>query len=344
MVPSLRVTLVEAKGRGKHIADVSNSVPQRTVIRADLINQMLASLPSDVVQTGRRLSNITHLEEGQMQLSFEDGSVTAADGLVGCDGINSFVRKHIFGADVGIADAEYTPGFNTRMMIPDSEAREIFGDEYCNIRTQSGWIGPGTFCMTDFGDKGDSMQVVTCFRGEQAKDMEDTPFMWVEKDFWLERIKDHGWIGECVSKVIERQESVFAAGWRGHRPPARYCDQSSCVAGDAAWAFAPARGAGASQGIEDALMLTTVLSCVRSARDVKAAFEVYDGLRRPRRDEVADESDRALDILCGCLPGVGTDEHRLKREFADWNGFIYRYNLVDAQSRAREMMEKRVRA
>lgn len=63
-----------------------------------------------------------------------------------------------------------------------------------------------------------------------------------------------------------------------------------CLLGDSAHASSPSQAAGAGQGLEDALILSKILSLVKSSNQLDAAFQVYDSIRRPRAQRVVQES------------------------------------------------------
>ena len=341
MVPDVRLMLATGPESGTHIRDLKFEPPNLTVVRSRFTTEMLKTIPAEIVQTGKRLNSVEQSEKGdKVHLSFDDGSEVEVDGVIGCDGINSFVRKHVLGAEHPALEAQWTPGFNTRIMIPISEARAVFGDDYCNLQTQTGWIGDGGFCLTDFEDEGETMQVIAGFRSDKpVPEVFGKAFAEVDKEFWLSRLKGWGWIGERISKVVQAQEKVFAVSGRVHLPTPTYINGRICVAGDAARSFAPARGAGAGQGMEDALVLSTVLGSVRDSADIEKAFEVYDRLRRPRREQVAEYSNDAMRILTGSDPKCGTNVDKLRDRVEFWNDLIFDYDLEGLQKTSRELME-----
>lgn len=88
-----------------------------------------------------------------------------------------------------------------------------------------------------------------------------------------------------------------------------------CLLGDAAHASLPNQAAGAGQGLEDALIMSRVLSICHvgmstssSVPEVKkklqAAFKAYDQVRRPRAQRQVDTS-----IECGRLYNLQHPQH-----------------------------------
>ncbi|WP_338014382.1 FAD-dependent oxidoreductase [Staphylococcus edaphicus] len=79
------------------------------VLRGDLRDILLSSLPEDVIQWNKKLTHIQTLSDNQHQLTFSDGSMITTRILVGADGAFSKVRPLLSEATpdyVGIASVE----------------------------------------------------------------------------------------------------------------------------------------------------------------------------------------------------------------------------------------------
>ena len=235
--PTVKLCLATGPDAGKVVAEIQSEPAQMTVRRNRLLDEMWKVLPEEMVVTGKKLVSI-HEQADQVELKFEDGESVTVDAVVGADGINSIVRQHLYSDK----PAEWGHGFNTRIVIPMSEAESIFGEEYCSHFTQTGWIGDCGFCLTDMEDSGKAMQVIAGFftPGHPTPEVYGKAWVEVTKEFWTSRLKGWGWIGEKISQVIEGQEKVFAACRRQQDETPVYCKGRICLAGDAAGSFAPA--------------------------------------------------------------------------------------------------------
>ena len=343
MVPQARFWMATGPHAGEHISDYYADPPQKTVRRSRFLSELRKTLPDGLIRTGKRLTAIEQPtnSDGKVRLTFEHASVVFVDGVVGCDGISSTVRRYVLGPDHPGLEAQWRPSFNTRIIIPMTEAVSILGWDYCNLMTQHGFIGDGGFCLTDIEDDGNAMQVIAGFRGEKpVNEVFGKPYVEVEKKFWTERLSGWGWIGERISMVVESQDKVFAGSGRFHDSTPTYWHSRLCIAGDAARTFSPARGAGAGQSMEDALLLYAVLGCVRNANEVQKAFQVYDSLRRPRRELVAEESQIAGMLITGQHPDVGLDIEKFRKAVDGYNDWIYDYDLEGVVVQAKKLMSE----
>lgn len=83
-------------------------------------------------------------------------------------------------------------------------------------------------------------------------------------------------------------------------PPAPFYNKGPvAIMGDAAHASTPWQGQGASQAVEDALVLETLLGRVEDMKHIPNVFAAYDQVRRPRTQRVGKQigRDRPLDFI-----------------------------------------------
>ena len=331
-IPTVKFMMATGPRSGEALTDIYSDPPQRTVRRSRLLDELRSVLPDSVVVTGKRLVSIDERSDAKkkVSLTFEDGDVIAVDAVVGADGVNSIVRQHIIDGESSTDQLNWQPGCNIRLVIPISEARRILGEAYCSQATQIGWIGQSGFCLTDHEDDGQSMQVIASLRAkEPVEGVHGKPYVQVETEFWTSRLKewDLGWIGEKICQVIEEKNSVYASCARQHDETPVYSKGRICLAGDAAGNFSPALGAGASQGIEDALVLATILGEVGEPDELEKAFKAYDSIRRPRRKWVAVESNKQDRTITGRMQGVGVDVAKLEKAVQEPYDLLLGYDL-----------------
>jgi salicylate hydroxylase len=91
------VIMAEGKHMGETIAKLGKAKGRKTVARLDLVEGLQELIPNGIVKMGRRVVNVEEVLDGQIELTFRDGSTAIADCLVGADGVHSVVRQHVLG-------------------------------------------------------------------------------------------------------------------------------------------------------------------------------------------------------------------------------------------------------
>jgi salicylate hydroxylase len=240
-----------------------------TIHRADLLDVLAQSVPSDIVSLSARCEGVTTGDDGAAA-RFTDGTEVEADVVVGADGIHSAVRASLFGPDA----PQFTGKICYRSVIPvaDLPARRL--EPYQGL-----WLGPhGT--IVNYGvRRGELLNVVAHY--------EDATY------------QHESWIAECDREEIlgrYRQwhpslREVFAAGKLWYKwalydrdPIPAWTRGRATILGDAAHPMLPYLGQGAGQAIEDGCVLAAALD--KLADDPLAALALYERSRRPRASRV----------------------------------------------------------
>ena len=96
--------------------------------RVKLLEILTSFIPIEHVKFGKKLVNIEQFSD-KVSLTFGDGEVESCSILVGADGIQSTVRRHVlaltFPSEV---DPVYAQAYCYRAVIPMEEAEAILGD------------------------------------------------------------------------------------------------------------------------------------------------------------------------------------------------------------------------
>jgi salicylate hydroxylase len=88
---------------------------------------MTSYVPKERVRFDKRLHRIEQHQD-KVVLDFDDGETTEASILVGADGIESLVRKHVLEPQFpGEVDPVYANAYCYRAVIPMPEAEKILG-------------------------------------------------------------------------------------------------------------------------------------------------------------------------------------------------------------------------
>lgn len=96
-----------------------------------------------------------------------------------------------------------------------------------------------------------------------------------------------------------------------HPDTPTYINGRVVLLGDSAHASSPSQAAGAGQGLEDALVLSRLLGLVESADQLDVAFKAYDAVRRPRAQNVVQQSLEVGTAYFLVYPEFGNDLKKL---------------------------------
>ncbi|KAI7115421.1 hypothetical protein KC352_g34350, partial [Hortaea werneckii] len=94
------------------------------MLRPDLYKRMLQAIPEGNIQFGKaieKIENVPHL----VRLHFQDGTTSEVDVLIGADGIDSIVRKHLWGDSPKRPHNLHVIGGFTFDDIPGAERGEV---------------------------------------------------------------------------------------------------------------------------------------------------------------------------------------------------------------------------
>jgi salicylate hydroxylase len=240
-----------------------------TVHRADLLDVLAHSLPSELVTLGARCLGVE--ADGQVAVArFQDGSEVEADLVVGADGIHSAVRTSVFGPDA----PRFTGKICYRSVVP---VDAVPGGPPPNDNVQ--WLGPhGTIVL--YPVRRDELVNVVCHYDDEAYRHES----WVsecERSEVLERYA--GW-HESLLRILSAGQVWYKWALYDRDPIPRWTHGRVTVLGDAAHPMLPYLGQGACQAIEDGCVLAAALAA--EPDDPVAAVARYERARRPRASQV----------------------------------------------------------
>lgn len=265
---------VEERGRERERFGSEGRVVRRSTIRRALV-EAAEGAGADLL-TGRRLAALSETVD-EVRAVFQDGTVAVGDVLFGCDGARSDVRGLAFpeapDPDVGVA---HVGGSTPAAEVPDL----------------NGSLAPGTQ-LTVLGRRA-SFEAVATLDGEvwwasvlpcRPGTDRGAPRATGRADWRRRLLTLHGEDPAPVADVIGAARDVWASPADLSVPPlSTWHTHRVCLVGDAAHAVPARSGQGASQALEDVLVLVRELSGTGPLGD---AFERYERARKPRTKLVA---------------------------------------------------------
>lgn len=257
--------------------------------RTDLVDVLLSAVQQAKIpiQFNKRLTMIEE-SDASVQVTFEDGTTDTADILFACDGIHSFVRRTYVDPKKTL---EYSGMSGLGSIIPTSvlsptTTAQITGLD--TMLTEDGMlaVNPCTaskdemFCffskevtLPESGDSRDGWEVQ---RKEEVNGFKSTVLESLESA--------QGEWGTALREVFKNMSSVNFYPVYRLLPGGVWFKGRCLLVGDAAHAMSPHAGQGVSMALEDVFLLSRLLE--DPERPLTKVFEIYDGIRRPRVNEI----------------------------------------------------------
>lgn len=274
-------TMKMLSGKGKLLGNVGqmSGEPQGYTIKRGILHKVLreeALRQGISIEYGKKLKSIETNEPDRVKAAFEDGTFASGDFLIGCDGINSRVRKIVmpsapaptytglisFGGFLQSAAIAYEPGIQTMVF----GKRAFFGYLVRNAE-EIYWFGNMNY------------------PGEPTRrELQNIP-----QAEWRRTI--NGLYADDIAplpEIVRSTEEEIGVFPIYDMPPLPVWHEKSVVlVGDAVHATSPNAGQGASLALEDAIVLA---KCIRDIPDAGLAFSEFQKLRRDRVERIVQYS------------------------------------------------------
>ena len=280
--------------------------------RADFIEFLAAKLPQGTVHTGHRAIGVEQ-NGGRARVEFANGASVEAEVVVAADGIHSALRSCVCPPS--------KPVFHGTISYRGLVARERLPD-WPMDRWQM-WAGPSRHLLVFPVRHGTMINYVGFVpTDEQMKESWSAP-----GDPAVLRHEFAGW-DPRIGDVLQQVDTTFRWALYDREPLATWSTGRLTLLGDAAHPMLPHLGQGANQSIEDGMALATILS-ETDTRDVPAALQAYDKLRRRRVAEIqlgARQNGLRVDSMSGYADLKKRDAELAAH--ADFRAHLYAYDVV----------------
>lgn len=235
------------------------------LLRSGLYHRMLDALPPGVLALGRDVASIDDHGDG-VRLEFSDGTATEADVVIGADGINSFVRRQLWGDEPIRRQFLHLVG---GYLFLDEEPQGV-GIIAHNRTTQVSYTP-----IRHEGKWGYEWWVLEAFKPDAPEPADLVDFCRQRARGFSSRVQD----------LIGRTPPAHMQRWEiRDRPPLRQWSRGRVtLVGDAAHPTSPYAAYGAGMSIEDGYFLARELSAVDmgDTAAVSAALQRYEDRRKP---------------------------------------------------------------
>jgi salicylate hydroxylase len=280
--------------------------------RTDLLRVLATALPSAAIRSGRRCIGFEQSAHSA-QLKFATGEIDIADVVIGADGIQSSLQKHV----VEPSTPEYSGSRAYRGLIEREEVPE-WPKEAHQI-----WMGDGKHFMVYPVRSGRLFNYVGFVPTKN-----ETIESWSAIGDRDELAASFGGWDPRVVGFLEKIETCFWWGLYDRTPLASWTMGRLALLGDAAHAMLPHLGQGANQAIEDGVALAVFLE-ERDPAEIADVLRQYEAFRRARTDVIQAEARKQglrLDSRSGSLQ----DRDREITRSAEFRKWLYDYDVERA--------------
>ena len=330
---------------GKEICEVFCEGGFSSVHRTRFLDEMVALLPQHVrdhcVTFGARLVSVEEVKRDggstAVNLTCANGTTTTADVVIGCDGVKSQLRRIVLGDDSPQVQPVFTGKYAYRGLIPMDKAIAALGDR--SARNAHHRVGYNGHVLTFPIDNGNTMNVVAFRTKEDGKWEHDE---WVVSASKEEMQADFANWGDDVHAILGLMERCDKWALYDHPPAGTYRHGRVCLMGDAAHASTPHQGAGAGMAIEDAYVMSGILSEIHESRRMQSVFLTFDATRKERTQRLVRTSREQAMIYDFQAPGIEDDVHKIADVLPSRWDWIWDYDVELALATAKMLMDPHV--
>ena len=297
------IYLAQGPSKGEMVAELGRAKGRKSITRADLLEGYLGLIPGGRMSLGMRMVGIEEGDDGIVRVKFQDGSVVEVDCLIAADGIHSFARGYVLGAEHEATEPKNHEGWDVyRTTVPMDYAMQHIDKRWRSVV----FIGLGprgqVNCLPV--NNGTRLNAGVAIRGAQFTGAKLDPAMY----------SDYSEEAQQIVRMVARDPSTkWKAIDHDHAPT--YIRGRVAMIGDAAHASLPFAGNGAAQALEDSAVLDRLFSQLSSPDQIGALLAAYDATRRPRSQAVVDLARKFGRVYAYAEEGIRDDAARIREFF-----------------------------
>lgn len=305
---------------------------------------MTSFIPIENVKFNKYLEFIEQHSD-KVILKFADGEVAEASVLAGADGIKSIVREHVLRPSHPEEVAPvYADAYCYRAVIPISEAYPILGDLTDVARF---YFGHNRSAITYRISGGEELNFLFCVADPKLWALGEAVTEKTTHETMMADFEGPGVDARFIKLLAKAQPIKW--GFFHHWRTSTYHRGRVVLLGDAAHASLPFQAAGAAQGLEDALVLSNVLSKIADMHKdsvnpmtyIETGLEAYGLVRRPRAQKQLEQSAEVGEMIFFQHEQAGSDMSkilpRLQAGRFDWLWF---HDIEDDVNKALARMDE----
>lgn len=240
--------------------------PQLLLHRGDLHEALASIVPDEIIHRAKKLVDFSQDEDG-VDMVFADGTTARADVMIAADGVHSFVRERLFGAEA----PRFTGRVAYRTTFPTSLIKTV------EVEGSTKWMAKDRHIVIYYTNP----------QREEVYFVTSTPDSGFNIESWsntgdLDQLRhEYRDFHPVVRGVLEACPAVHKWALVERDPLASWTQRRIALLGDACHPMTPYMAQGAGTSIEDAAILAR---CLRdsSLGDLPRALLVYEANRKPR--------------------------------------------------------------
>jgi 6-hydroxynicotinate 3-monooxygenase len=239
--------------------------------RGDLHAALASAVDPSSIHLDYKLTGLEQRPDKSVKLTFANGEIVEADGVIAADGVHSVVKEWLFGKD--------EPNFTGRIAY-----RTVFPAALLNgypIDDCTKWWGPDRHIVIYYVKPDRSEVYFVTSQPEPGFTVES----WSAMGDVKELRKAFDGFHPQVLAVLDACPSVHKWALVDRDPLARWCDGNVTLLGDACHPMTPYMAQGAAMAIEDAAVLSRCLKGV-DREGVAEALRQFEATRKPRTSRV----------------------------------------------------------